>query len=124
LERTSFAEAIEPKGYLLIDSDSDGHEVAFQKVDAFPMDVLELDIRNNARIDHSNIKEQLSAFSGRMMLRLTGRSLAVEESVGLFKSFPTPEWPFLTIAPSAPKRILRPLYRKYQGSFSFKKLRA
>lgn len=122
LERTSFAEAIEPKGYLLIDIDSDGHEVVFQKADALPMDVLELDIRKSI-IDHSKIEEKLATFSGRRMLRLTGRSLTLEESVELFKSFPATEWPFLTIAPSAPKRTLRPLYRKYQGSFSFKKIR-
>ncbi|MFQ5978334.1 MAG: exonuclease SbcCD subunit D [Candidatus Heimdallarchaeota archaeon] len=123
LERTSFAEVIEPKGYLLINIDSDGHEVAFQKVDTFPMDVLELDIGKSI-IDHSKIEEKLATFSGRMMLRLTGRSLTLEESVGLFKSFPATEWPFLTIAPSAPKRFLRPLYRRYKGSFSFKKLRS
>ncbi len=118
-ERTSFAEAIEPKGYLVIEMDSDAFSVEFRELATFPMDVLEINIRGNA-LNYADMAEQLSGYSGRALLRLTGRPLTPEESLELFKSFPAKDWPFLTIAPSAPNRTLRPLYNRRQLPFYFR----
>ncbi|MHA2270491.1 MAG: metallophosphoesterase family protein [Candidatus Hodarchaeales archaeon] len=118
-ERTSFAEAIEPKGYLVIEINSEALSVEFREVTTFPMDVLEINIRGSA-LNYADMAEQLSGYSGRAMLRLTGRSLMPEESVELFKRFPSKDWPFLTIAPSSPNRSLRPLYNRRQLPFHFR----
>lgn len=119
LERTSFAEAIEPKGYLAIEINSDTVSVEFREVTTFPMDVLEINIRSSV-LDYTDIAERLSNYSGRIMLRLTGRPLMPKESVELFKSFSAKDWPHLTIAPSSPNRALRRLYNRKQLPFNFR----
>ncbi|MFW9916883.1 MAG: exonuclease SbcCD subunit D [Candidatus Thorarchaeota archaeon] len=120
LERTSFAEAIEPKGYLAIEINSEALSVEFREITTFPMDVLEINIMGSA-LDYSEIAEQLSGYSGRAMLRLTGRPLTLEESVELFKKFPARDWPYLAIAPSSPNRTLHSLYNRRQLPFRFRK---
>jgi DNA repair exonuclease SbcCD nuclease subunit len=118
-ERTSFSEAIEPKGFLVIELNSDVFSVEFREVATFPMDVLEINIRGSS-LNYADVAEQLSSYSGRAMLRLTGRPLTPVESVKLFKRFPSKEWPYLTIAPSVPNRILRSLYNRTPLPFHFR----
>ena len=118
LERTSFMEIVEPKGYLLINLD-DGHlDVKFQEIKTSPMEVKELDITNVNQISKL-VDQHYPDNSIRTQLRLFGRKLTEDEIKFLWAYLPAKEFPFLSFSPKKPSHILRRLYSNRRMIFHF-----
>jgi DNA repair exonuclease SbcCD nuclease subunit len=118
LERTSFMEIVEPKGYLLIDTEDDYLDVKFQEIETSPMDVKELDITNITQISKS-IDQHYPDYNIRTQLRLFGRKLTEDEIKFLWAYLPAKEFPFLSFSPKKPSHILRKLYSNRRTNFHF-----
>ncbi|NHJ48563.1 MAG: hypothetical protein FK733_12330 [Asgard group archaeon] len=117
-ERTSFVEAIEPKGYLLIDLASDSLQVSFQELNSIPMTVIEINLKKQA-INIQELKDKISKGLIRTLVRFTGRSLSSVELTQLSEKFPTHDYPLLTITPRFPIQELQPLFEIDTSKFSF-----
>ena len=111
IERTSFMEITEPKGYLLIDIEDDFHKVQFCETKSIPMEVLEIDIKNTAMLS-SAIEEENIEINSRTLIRFINRDLSDNEIKFLWARFPAKEYPLLRFSPRNPKIILRKLYEK------------
>lgn len=111
IERTSFMEITEPKGYLLIDIEDDFHKVQFCETKSIPMEVLEIDIKNTAMLS-SAIEEENIEINSRTLIRFINRDLSDNEIKFLWVRFPAKEYPLLRFSPRNPKIILRKLYEK------------
>ena len=109
LERTSFVESIEPKGYLLIDIEDDYLKINFKQIPSDPMDVFEVNILNN-ELDLDFLISKITPGLRRTLLRFTGRELASEELQILSENFPPKVYPLLIISPRFPKQLVKPLY--------------
>jgi len=108
-ERTSFMEAIEPKGCLVIDIEKNFENVEFIKLPSEKMAVKEVDIEDLKTIS-SNLDSVEIESDVRTLIRLTGRELSQKEINFLWSYFPTKEFPLLTFAPRKPMIELKPLY--------------
>ena len=111
IERTSFMEITEPKGYLLIDIEDDFHKVQFCETKSIPMEVLEIDIKNTAMLS-SAIEEENIEINSRTLIRFINRDLSDNEIKFLWVRFSAKEYPLLRFSPRNPKIILRKLYEK------------
>ncbi len=109
VERTSFMEITEPKGYLLIEIEGDYHCVRFCKTESVPMDVIEYDIGEMGLIS-SVINEDEINNKSRTLLRFTGRSLDANEIKFLWARFPAKEYPLLRFSPRNSDMVLKKLY--------------
>jgi DNA repair exonuclease SbcCD nuclease subunit len=118
LERTSFMEIVEPKGYLLIELEDDFVNVQFQKIKTTPMEVIELDITNEKQIS-KKIDQHFPLSNIRTQLRFFGRSLTEEEIRFMWTYLPAKEFPYLTFSPRIPTHKLRKLYGNYKEDFQF-----
>jgi DNA repair exonuclease SbcCD nuclease subunit len=118
IERTSFCEAIEPKGYLFIEIEKDYLEVSFNTLPAIPMVVQEINIDNKLIIPEEYLSQTPLNFH-RSLMRFFGRALSQEEIALLYHSFPKEAYPLLTISPKNSQRVLKPLYDKKSYYFSF-----
>jgi DNA repair exonuclease SbcCD nuclease subunit len=120
LERTSFIESIEPKGYVIIDLESEIYNLEFRELPSIPMKVIEIDI-SRKNLDFPSLKEKLSSINGRILLRFTGHPLNQEEISKLYETLPANEWPWLQFAPTLVGKKLQPLYKqKVPFKFSLK----
>jgi len=108
-ERTSFMEAIEPKGCLVIDFEKNFENVEFIELPSENMTVKEVDIKDSKMIS-SNLDSLEIKSDVRTQLRLIGRELSQEEINFLWSYFPSKEYPLLTITPRRPLVKLKPLY--------------
>jgi DNA repair exonuclease SbcCD nuclease subunit len=111
LERTSFMEIVEPKGYLLIDIDDDFIDVKFQKIKSMPMKVIEFDITSETQLSQV-IDTNYPDSEIRTQLRFFGRRLTEEEIKFLWAYLPAKEFPFLSFSPKKSSHVLRELYCK------------
>ena len=111
IERTSFMEIVEHKGYLLIDIEDDFHKVQFCETKSIQMEVLEIDIENTAMLS-SVIEEENIDINSRTLIRFINRDLSDSEIKFLWARFPAKEYPLLRFSPRNPKIILRKLYKK------------
>lgn len=118
VERTSFVETIEPKGYLLIDTLQDDLHVEFKPLQTSELSVIEDSIVSK-EIDFTSIKEQIEPGLKRTLLRFTGRMLTTNELERLKHLFPYKEYPLLVISPRLPNYQLKPLYNNFSTEFSF-----
>ena len=109
IERTSFVEYIEPKGYLIIDIEKQFLKTQFKQIETLPMSVLEFNITNED-LDILALKEQIIPGLHRTLLRFTGRNLSSEELTTLRNVFPNSEYPLLVISPRFAEYNLKPLY--------------
>lgn len=109
IERTSFVEVIEPKGYLIIDIESNFIKVQFHTLTSLSMDVFELPIYNTD-LDYSSLQSKIKSGLHRTLLRFTGRKLTASEIDDLRSFFPSNEYPLLDIRPRFSEYSLRPLY--------------
>ncbi len=110
-ERTSFAEAIEPKGCLFIEIEKNFENVEFVELPSENMVVKEVDIEGTKTIS-SNLDSMEIESDVRTLIRLTGRELSQEEIHFLWSYFPAREFPLLTFTPRKPMIKLKPLYSK------------
>ncbi|MHA1463271.1 MAG: metallophosphoesterase family protein [Candidatus Heimdallarchaeota archaeon] len=117
IERTSFVEFIEPKGYLLIDIESNFSKVQFHTLTSLPMDVIELPVQT-IDLDYDSLLSTIKPGLHRTLLRLTGRKLTTAEIENLRNFFPSNEYPLLVISPRFPEYSLKPLYTN-KVSFDF-----
>ena len=118
LERTSFMEIVEPKGFLLIELEKDYFDVKFQKIKTLPMEVKELDISNEKKI--SKIIDQHYPDCGvRTQIRFIGRKLTEDEIKFLWAYLPAKEFPFLSFSPKKSTHALRELYGNSDVHFQF-----
>jgi DNA repair exonuclease SbcCD nuclease subunit len=118
LERTSFMEIVEPKGYLIINVEEDYVEVRFKKIESQPMEVVELDITNENQISRV-IDQHFPDTNTRTQLRFIGRNLTEEEIKFLWAYFPAKEFPFLSFSPKHSIYCLKKLYSNSLPSFQF-----
>lgn len=118
LERTSFMEIIEPKGYLIIDVEEDYIDVSFKKIKTLPMEVLELDITYENQISKV-IDQHFPNPNIRTQLRFIGRNLSEKEIKFLWAYFPTKEFPFLSFSPKHSSHCLKQLYNNSIPHFQF-----
>lgn len=109
LERTSFMEIVEPKGYLLIDIEDDFHKVQFYETKSIPMEVLEIDIKNTVILS-SVIEEEDVKINSRTLIRFINRDLSDSEIKFLWARYPAKEYPLLRFSPRNPNTVLRKLY--------------
>ena len=109
IERTSFMEIKESKGYLLIDVEEDHHNVQFCKTESAMMDVIEFDI-NEVSLISSVIDEEKIDSKSRMLLWFINRALSEEEIKFLWARFPAREYPLLRFSPQNSNVFLRKLY--------------
>ena len=116
LERTSFMEIVEPKGYLIIDIDEDYFNVQFQEIETFPMKVIEMDISDEKQISRL-VDHHYPSRNIRTQLRFYGRKLTEEEIKFLWAYLPAKEFPFLSFSPRKPEHILRRLYSSDKSYF-------
>ncbi|MHA2503057.1 MAG: metallophosphoesterase family protein [Candidatus Kariarchaeaceae archaeon] len=107
--RTSFAEAIEPKGYLLGEITPESIMYRFVELPSIPMEVIE-----TAVLDMEELGQKLHKLSPRtrILLRLTGMELASNQLQMLFAQFPAHRWPYFSVSPRG-DRILEPLYAPF-----------
>ena len=70
IERTSFLEFIEPKGYLMIDIESNFIQVEFHTLTSLPMSIIELPVRN-FDLDYDSLLSAIKPGLHRTLLRLT-----------------------------------------------------
>ncbi len=112
IERTSFVEFIEPKGYLTIDIESDFSKVQFHPLNSLPMDVIEFPVYNTD-LDYDTLLSTIQSGLHRTLLRLTGRKLTIAEIENLRNFFPSNEYPLLVISPRFPEYSLKPLYTNH-----------
>jgi DNA repair exonuclease SbcCD nuclease subunit len=108
-ERTSFMEAIEPKGCLIIEIEKNFKKVEFVDLPSESMEVKEVNI-NNTQMISSNLDSLEIKSDVRTLIRLTNRELSQEEIKFLWSYFPSKEFPLLTFAPRRPLVKLKPLY--------------
>ena len=108
-ERTSFMEAIEPKGCLVIDIEKNFESVEFIQLPSENMVVKEVDIENSITIS-SNLDSVEIESNVRTLIRLTGRELRQKEINFLWSHYTAKEFPLLTFAPRKPMIKLKPLY--------------
>ncbi|MHA1738447.1 MAG: metallophosphoesterase family protein [Candidatus Heimdallarchaeota archaeon] len=118
VERTSFIEIIEPKGYLLIDTKNDGLHVEFKTLKTSEMNVFEAPIISK-ELDFNDLQEQIEPGLVRTLLRFTGRMLTTSELESLRMIFPYKTYPLLVISPRLPNYQLKPLYNNFSTEFSF-----
>ncbi|MHA1552724.1 MAG: metallophosphoesterase family protein [Candidatus Heimdallarchaeaceae archaeon] len=108
-ERTSFMEAIEPKGCLVIDIEKNFKNVEFIELPSENMVVKEVNIEDSKTIS-SNLDSVEIESDVRTLIRLTDRELSQEEIKFLWSYFPAKEFPLLTFAPRKSMVKLKPLY--------------
>ncbi len=108
-ERTSFMEAIEPKGCIIIDIEKNFEKTEFIELSSEKMEVKEMDIEETKMIS-SNLDSMKIEGDVRTLVRLTGRELSQEEIRFLWSYFPSKEFPLLTFTPRRPLVKLKPLY--------------
>lgn len=109
LERTSFMEIIEPKGFLIFDLDKDAIDIQFVENKTFPMDVLEIEIGESDPLSaHLNSIEVETDI--RTLIRIVGRTLSLDEIRYLWSRFPAKEYPYLSLSPKRPNVKLKSLY--------------
>ena len=118
IERTSFVEIIEPKGYLLIDSTNETLQVEFKTLKTSEMNVIEESLVSK-ELDFTNLKERIEPGFIRTLLRFTGRLLTTNELESLRTVFSYKEYPLLVISPRLPNYQLKPLYNNFSTEFSF-----
>jgi len=118
IERTSFVEIIEPKGYLLIDSAKENLQVEFKTLTSSEMNVIEESIATK-ELDFADLQEKIKPGLIRTLLRFTGRLLTTNELESLRTLFPYKEYPLLVISPRLPNYQLKPLYNNFSTEFSF-----
>ncbi|MCG3221322.1 MAG: metallophosphoesterase [Candidatus Heimdallarchaeota archaeon] len=118
LERTSFMEIIEPKGYLLFNLEDDYFDVRFKEIETLPMEVKELDITDVNQISKL-IDQHYPDNSIRTQLRFFGRKLTEDEIKFLWAYLPAKEFPLLSFSPKNPSYILRSLYSNRIMNFHF-----
>lgn len=111
LERTSFVESIEPKGYLLIDVEEEYLKVRFKQISSSPMDVFEVNLLNN-ELDLDYLTSLVKPGLRRTLLRLIGRELTTEELSAISELFPPNLYPLLITSPRFPKQLVKPLYER------------
>ncbi len=108
-ERTSFMEAIEHKGCLVIDIEKNLENVEFISLPSENMVIREVDIEDSKMIS-SNLDSMEIKSDIRTLIRLTGRELSEKEIKFLWSYFPSKEFPLLTFTPRRPLVKLKPLY--------------
>jgi DNA repair exonuclease SbcCD nuclease subunit len=104
--RTSFAEAIEPKGFLEIETSHDFHKIKFLELVSPDMKIVEID--GNDGIKPSDIEDLLPNPNIRSLLRITGKRLNLQEKDQLLKYYTARKWPFLSIRPLWSDKMLQP----------------
>lgn len=111
LERTSFVESIEPKGYLLIDIEDSNLKVNFHQLQSSPMSVLEINLVTH-ELNMDELHEKIMPGLSRTLLRLVGRSITTDELESIKLLFPPKDYPLFVISPRFPGQIVKPLYDK------------
>ncbi|HUT82604.1 MAG TPA: metallophosphoesterase [Candidatus Bathyarchaeia archaeon] len=109
IERTSFIEIIEPKGCSLIEINSEKISAQFHILEALQMNVIEINLLKE-EFDINHIKNSVFKGYTRTLLRFTGRNFTPIEFKLLRETFPTADYPLLTINPKFDNQILQPLY--------------
>ncbi len=109
IERTSFVEVIEPKGYCIIDITKEKINVQFNVLETLQMNVFEFNLLKE-QFDITSIKNIVLKGFTRTLLRFTGRSLTQFELKLLYETFPQSDYPLLSINPRFTDQILQPLY--------------
>ncbi len=117
-ERTSFVEVIEPKGFLLMDIDSNSLSVKFNELNSTKMDVMEINLLQQ-ELDIGELSNKIERGFVRTLLRFTGRALTTSEFETIKNEFPNNDYPLLTVSPKFPKQVLKPLYEKNMLPFNF-----
>jgi len=114
--RTSFAEAIEPKGYLLGEITPHQVTATFRELPTPSMEVIEI---NGHTLHLENLDSILEDISPQtpVLLRIVQCRLDTASRVRLLQRYDPSRWPFLVVSPSSPATILAPLYSIYQGNF-------
>ncbi|NHJ39534.1 MAG: exonuclease SbcCD subunit D [Asgard group archaeon] len=120
-ERTSFIEAIEPKGYLIIDAFDDKLDITFHEIETISMDVYEINLEKES-FDLQFLKNQIRKGYIRTLLRFTGRSLSNNELHQLNDVFNTTDYPMLTIMPKYTIQKLKPLFEMNKSKFDFQSI--
>lgn len=119
--RTSFQEAIEPKGYLEINLTNDRIEILYHKIKTKDMEIHEIEGQN--KLNLNNIESQINNNNARILLRLTNTKMTSDLLKKLYVKFEANTYPYLRISPSKSDNLLLPLYSNYKYDFNFKPIR-
>lgn len=121
LERTSFMEIVEPKGFLDIIIEDGIADIQFVENSTLPMEVIEIELEENKNIS-SQLEDNFPDSNTKTLLRLSGRKLSQNEIELLWSYFPTKEYPFLKFSPYKPEILLKSLYTNSKYLFKFDKV--
>lgn len=117
IARTSFAEIIEPKGYLIIEMEQDYITIEFKQLNTLPMEVIEVEL--NGKFDLTQIEDQLPSATTRTLLRIVNSELNKDTIDLLWSHFEADNWPYLQISPRTPSLVLQSLYTDKNREFKF-----
>ena len=120
LERTSFMEIIEPKGFLLIELDKVSPNIEFVETESSPMAVIELEIGESESLSPQLDSIEVEA-NVKTLIRIVGRKLSPNEIKFLWAKFPAKEFPYLTFSPKKHDIKLKSLYRDTNIPFNLRK---
>lgn len=113
LIRTSFAESIEPKGYLLGEIANNRLNLLFQNVESHAMQVIEI----NSHESLSSVKLRIDNSKARILLRFLNQPMTPSLRKTIDTEFPKSQFPFLQISPQA-HTLLESLYNTSIPEFS------
>lgn len=117
IERTSFMEVVENKGYLLLEFKDDFFSIDFCEIPSIPMEVKEVVISKSTLLSSELNGYEINP-NVRFLLRLTGRKLTENEIKFLWVNYPANEYPLLSFSPKKPNIKLRRLFSENQSSLS------
>lgn len=114
--RSSFAEVIEPKGYLVVDIEDSHMRIEFHELSPMNMEVVEIE-----GIDMIKL-EEIKPTEDRLLLRFLNTPLTKSTIASLYQYFPPEEYPFLSISPRTEDRMLKKLYSISKYDFAFEQI--
>ncbi len=121
LERTSFMEKVEPKGFLDIVIEDGTAEIQFVENSTLPMEVIEIELDESMSIS-SLIDDNFPDPNTKTLLRFYGKKLSQKEIKFLWSYFPAKEYPLLKFSPRNPGTLLKSLYTGSKSLFKFDKI--
>lgn len=122
LERTSFMEIVEPKGFLDIIIEDGTVDIQFIENSSLPMEVIEIELDESLSIS-SLLDDNFPDPNTKTLLRYYGKELSKAEIKLLWSYFPAKEYPFLKFSPKNPGILLKSLYTSSKSLFKFDRVK-
>jgi len=117
IERTSFMEVVETKGYLKIEIEDDFLAIDFCEIPSIPMEVKEIAIPKSTLLSTELDGIEINP-NARFLLRITDKKLKDNQIKFLWSKYPAKEYPLMSFSPKKHNILLRRLFSENQPSLS------